>query len=134
MSLCLPVCMSVVLYSCMDACVCSCVFVCFCPCLTAVVLRTFGFSFRCLSVSNSADRGGSIRECVKAEDIPEECKALRRIFFECKRGQLVRFGFMCLHACMRLSSRKCALAQREGVQGGRSAPEQSSLQTLKGEK
>jgi len=37
----------------------------------------------------SAARGGSAAECVKDPALPEACVALRKMFFECKRGQLV---------------------------------------------
>jgi hypothetical protein len=36
----------------------------------------------------SAERGGSMAECVKDPDLPEECVTLRKMFFECKRSQL----------------------------------------------
>ena len=39
---------------------------------------------------DSADAGGSIRKCVSDPNIPEECRVLRQIYFECRRGQLVR--------------------------------------------
>mmetsp|Transcript_13664 Transcript_13664/g.33514 ORF Transcript_13664/g.33514 Transcript_13664/m.33514 type:complete len:86 (+) Transcript_13664:1-258(+) len=43
---------------------------------------------KCIATSKCADRGASIRECVQADDIPQDCKSLRQMFFECRRGQL----------------------------------------------
>ena len=37
----------------------------------------------------SADRGGSVKECVEDPALPEECANFKRMLFECRRGQLV---------------------------------------------
>mmetsp|Transcript_35433 Transcript_35433/g.69366 ORF Transcript_35433/g.69366 Transcript_35433/m.69366 type:complete len:80 (-) Transcript_35433:126-365(-) len=42
---------------------------------------------KCISTSECAERGGSQRECVQSDDIPDECKALRNAFIKCRRGQ-----------------------------------------------
>mmetsp|Transcript_56225 Transcript_56225/g.132501 ORF Transcript_56225/g.132501 Transcript_56225/m.132501 type:complete len:90 (+) Transcript_56225:161-430(+) len=42
----------------------------------------------CISKSPCADRGGTVKECVSDAHISEECLALRRLLFECRRGQL----------------------------------------------
>jgi hypothetical protein len=40
----------------------------------------------------SADRGGTVRECMEDAALPEECANIKRMFFECRRGQLVSAG------------------------------------------
>ncbi|KAJ1485133.1 cytochrome c oxidase assembly protein PET191 [Baffinella frigidus] len=43
---------------------------------------------QCISTTECAERGGSAAECVKDPALPESCIVLRKMFFECKRGQL----------------------------------------------
>ena len=43
----------------------------------------------------SADRGGTVKECIEDVALPEECANLKKMFFECRRGQLVSVGARC---------------------------------------
>ena len=49
--------------------------------------------FRCSRTDcnhgHSADRGGTVKECLEDPSLPEECASIKRMFFECRRGQLV---------------------------------------------
>jgi len=43
---------------------------------------------KCVRKTPCADRGGTVKECLEDPSLPEECASIKRMFFECRRGQL----------------------------------------------
>ncbi|EKX45409.1 hypothetical protein GUITHDRAFT_108676 [Guillardia theta CCMP2712] len=42
----------------------------------------------CISTTPCANRGGTVKQCLQDNELPEDCKKIRQMFFECRRGQM----------------------------------------------
>jgi len=51
---------------------------------------------KCIAKTPCAAAGGTVKECFDDPALPEECVNIKKLFFECRRGQMVSLVCLCL--------------------------------------